>query len=140
MKVKIAVVANAGPISDTISLLKICQWPQPSIRAASSSSLGMARMNWTIKNTKNASVARNFGRINGTNVFTHPSELKRMYCGTTTTWKGNMRVSSMMANHKPLSRNFSRANAYAARVQANRLPAMAPTTTMAELMMYWPKG
>ncbi len=97
-------------------------------------------MNWTIKNTKNASVARNLGKISGTKVFTQPSELKRMYCGTTTTWKGSMSVSSMMANHSPLSRNFSRANAYAASVQANRLPAMAPITTMAELMMYWPKG
>ena len=73
MKVKIAVVAIAGPISGTISLLKICQWPQPSIVAASSSSLGMPRMNWTIKNTKNASVARNLGKISGTNVFTQPN-------------------------------------------------------------------
>ena len=45
-----------------------------------------------------------------------------------------------MANHSPRSRNFSRANAYAASVQANRLPAIAPITTMKELMMYWPKG
>ena len=97
-------------------------------------------MNWTIKNTKNASVARNLGKISGTNVFTKPSALNRMYCGTTTTWKGSMSVNSMMANHSPRSRNFSRANAYAARVQANRLPAIAPITTMKELMMYWPKG
>ena len=71
----------------------------------------MPRMNWTIKNTKNASVARNLGKISGTNVFTQPNWLKRMYCGTTSTWKGSMSVSSMMANHSPLSRNFSRANA-----------------------------
>src|SRR5829696_3836608 len=94
----------------------------------------------TIKNTKNASVARNLGRIRGTNVFTQPSWLKMMYCGTTTTWKGSMIVISMIANHSVFSRNCSRANAYAASVQANRLPAIAPTTTMAELMMYVPKG
>ncbi len=92
-------------------------------------------MNWTIKNTKNASVARNLGRISGTNVFTQPNWLKMMYCGTTTTWKGSMIVISMIANHSVFSRNFSRANAYAAREQENRLPAMAPITTMAELMM-----
>src|SRR5215211_5897527 len=140
MNVKIAVVAIAGPISGSMTLLKIFQWPQPSIRAASSSSRGIPRMNWTIKNTKNASVARNLGKISGTNVFTKPSWLKMMYCGTITTWKGSMIVNSMIENHNPLNRNFSRANAYAASVQANRLPAMAPTTTMNELMMYWPKG
>src|SRR5215207_9623244 len=140
MNVKIAVVAIAGPISGSMTLLKIFQWPQPSIRAASSSSLGMPRMNWTIKNTKNASVARNLGKISGTNVFTQPSWLKTMYCGTTTTWKGSMIVNSMMANHSDLSRNCSRANAYAASVQANKLPAIPPMTTMAELMMYWPNG
>src|SRR5215207_6991910 len=140
MNVKIAVVAIAGPISGSMTLLKIFQWPQPSMRAASSSSLGMPRMNCTIKKMKNASTARNLGKISGTNVFTHPNALKMMYCGTTTTWKGSMSVNSMMANHNPRSRNCSRANAYAASVQANRLPAMAPTTTMKELMMYWPKG
>ena len=85
MKVKIAVVAIAGPISGSITREKIRQCPQPSIRAASSSSRGMPRMNCTIKKTKNASVARNFGRISGTKVFTQPSALNTMYCGTTTT-------------------------------------------------------
>ena len=41
----------------------------------------------------------------------------------------------MIENHSVLSRNFSRANAYAASEQANRLPATAPITTIAELMM-----
>ena len=97
-------------------------------------------MNCTIKKTKNASVARNLGRISGTNVFTKPRLLKMMYCGTTTTWMGSMIVNSMIENHTVLNRNFSRANAYAARVQESRLPAIAPITTMAELMMYQPKG
>src|SRR6476620_5959553 len=100
----------------------------------------MPRMNWTIKNTKNASVARNFGRISGTNVFTNPSLLKMMYCGTITTWIGSMTVTSMIENHIVLNRNFSRANAYAANEHANRLPATAPITTIAELMMYWLNG
>src|SRR5829696_2285561 len=94
----------------------------------------------TIKNTKNTSVARNLGKISGTKVFTQPNWLKMMYCGTTTTWKGSMIVISMIANHIAFSRNCSRAKAYAASVQANRLPAIAPITTMAELMIYVPKG
>ena len=63
-------------------------------------------MNWTIKNTKNASVARNLGRISGTNVFTQPNWLKMMYCGTTTTWNGSMIVISMIAKNSVLNRNL----------------------------------
>ena len=48
----------------------------------------------------------------------HPASLlNRMYCGTTTTWNGSMIVTSMIANHSVLSRNCSRANAYAASEQ-----------------------
>ncbi len=42
-------------------------------------------MNCTIKKTKNASVARNLGSTSGMKVFTQPSQLKMMYCGTTIT-------------------------------------------------------
>src|SRR3954447_4122012 len=135
MKVKMAAVARAGPISGMITREKIRQCPQPSIRAASSNSRGMPRMNCTMRNTKKASVAKNLGRISGTNVFTQPRLLNKMYCGTNTTWIGSMTVTSMIENSTVLSRNFNRANAYAANEQANRLPATAPTTTIAELMM-----
>ena len=111
MKVKIAVVASAGPISGTITRRKIFPCPQPSIRAASSSSRGMPRMNWTIKNTKNASVARNLGSTSGMKVLIQPSWLNRMYCGTTTTWIGSMIVTSMIENQSVFPRNFSRAKA-----------------------------
>ena len=46
----------------------------------------------------------------------------------------------MIENHSVSHRNCSRANAYAAIEQANRLPAKAPTTTIAELIMYWLNG
>ncbi|GAA3771388.1 hypothetical protein GCM10022225_68240 [Plantactinospora mayteni] len=49
MKVKIAVVAKAGMQSGMITLQKVRKGPQPSIRAASSSSRGSARMNCTIR-------------------------------------------------------------------------------------------
>src|SRR5919107_1305232 len=103
------------------------------MRAASSNSLGMPRMNCTIRNTKNASVARNLGRISGMKVSTQPSWLKMMYCGTTTTWNGSMIVTSMIENHSVLNRN--RANAYAANEHDNRFPMMAPITTIAEFSM-----
>ena len=68
-------------------------------------------------------------------VSTQPSWLNRMYCGTTTTWMGSMIVISMIENHSVFSRNCSRAKAYAASEHDNRLPTMAPITTIAELRM-----
>ena len=62
---KMAVVARAGMISGTMIDEKIRKCPQPSIDAASSSSLGIVRMNCMIKNTKNASTPKNFGTISG---------------------------------------------------------------------------
>ena len=105
------VVAMAGVISGMMTRLKICQWPQPSMRAASSSSLGRPRMNCTIKNTKNASVASSLGSTSGMNVFTQPNWLNRMYCGTMITCIGSMIVSSMMPKKMFLNLNFSRAKA-----------------------------
>jgi hypothetical protein len=87
------VVAIAGPISGSITREKIRQW-----RSRRSGGLvqlrGDAPDELTIKKTKNASVARNLGRISGTNVFTKPRWLKMMYCGTTTTWMGSMIVTA----------------------------------------------
>ena len=72
----------------------------------------MPRMNWTMRKTKNASVARNFGTISGRyGVSTQPSCLNRMYCGMISTWSGSSSVPIMMANQSPRSRKRSRANA-----------------------------
>ena len=60
------------------------------MRAASSSSRGMPRMNCTMRKTKNASVARSFGTISGRNVLIQPSWENMMYCGTMITWIGSM--------------------------------------------------
>src|SRR5579871_3834434 len=56
-----------------------------------------------------------------------------MYCGTRTTWKGNMIVPSMRANRTGLSRNCSRAKAYAASEHENRFPTTDRTAITAEL-------
>ena len=68
-------------------------------------------MNCTIRKTKNASVASSFGRISGMKVFVKPSCEKMMYCGTITTWIGNMIVSSMIAKKPDLPLNCRRAKA-----------------------------
>ena len=86
MKVKMAVVARAGTVSGSTTRKKIWSGVAPSMYAASSSSRGMPRTNWTIRNTKNASVARNLGTTSGRIVFTHPSCWKNTYWGITTTW------------------------------------------------------
>jgi hypothetical protein len=102
MNVKIAVVASAGSDIGMMIRQKMPLWPQPSMRAASSSSRGMPRMNCTIRKTKNASVASSFGTISGQYVLIQSSCENRMYCGTITTWIGSMIVPSMMANHSRL--------------------------------------
>ena len=71
----------------------------------------MPRMNWTMRNTKNASVARSLGTISGQKVFTQPICENRMYCGTMITWNGSMMVSSMMPKNSFLPLNCSRAKA-----------------------------
>ncbi|MCY1250768.1 hypothetical protein D9M72_644380 [compost metagenome] len=68
-------------------------------------------MNWTIRNTKNASVARSLGTISGQKVFTQPICENRMYWGTITTWNGSMMVSSMMPKKIFLPLNCSLAKA-----------------------------
>ena len=54
--------------------------------AASSISRGMPRKNCTIRKTKKASIARNFGTISGRNEFTQPNFRNITYCGTSVTW------------------------------------------------------
>jgi len=71
----------------------------------------MPRMNWTIRNTKNASVASSLGTNSGQKVFTQPICENRMYCGTITTWNGSMMVNSMMPKNSRLPVNWSRAKA-----------------------------
>jgi hypothetical protein len=111
MKVKMAVVASAGMQSGMITRQYVPKYPHPSISAASSSSTGRLRMNWTIRKMKNASVAKNLGTMSGRNVLIQPSSLNRMYWGTITTWIGSMIVPSMMAKQTRLNGNSNRANA-----------------------------
>src|SRR5262245_26133823 len=73
-----AVVTSAGTASGTMIRRNTPAFEHPSIIAASSSSLGRLRKNCTSRNTKNASVAKNFGTMIGRNVPTHPKVLNRI--------------------------------------------------------------
>ena len=111
MNAKIELVTRAGFISGSMIERKIRTCPAPSMRAASSSSRGRLRMNWTMRNTKNASVARNLPISSGMNVSTRPSRLNTMYCGMITTWNGSSSVPIMSAKKMFRPGNSIRANA-----------------------------
>ena len=112
MNAKIALVIRAGFISGRMIDQKIRTCPAPSMRAASSSSRGMLRMNWTIRKTKNASVARNLPISSGMNVSTRPSRLNRMYCGMIThVERQQQRADHQRRRRRCGPRNSMRANA-----------------------------
>lgn len=95
-------------------------------------------MNWTIRKTKNASVASRCGTISGRYGHgppTQPNERNITNCGTISTWLGSSNVPIMMANQKPRSRNRSRAKAYA----ASRHDVQFATTVSAATMKLFRK-
>ena len=65
MNVKMAVAASAGLESGRMIRKKMPKWPHPSMRAASLSSSGIARKNWTSRKMKKASVASSLGTMKG---------------------------------------------------------------------------
>ena len=99
----------------------------------------MPRKNCTIRKTKKASTARNFGATSGRMVLTQPSSRNSTYCGISVTWPGSIRVISIMANQKfrPLKR--SRAKAKAAIEQAIRLPMTQVIEITSEFQKKVPK-
>jgi len=64
VKAKIAAVSRAGLISGRMTRKNMPALLHPSIWAASSISMGMPRMNWTIMKTKNG-LPKNRGRMRG---------------------------------------------------------------------------
>jgi hypothetical protein len=114
--------------------------PQPSIRAASSRVVGIVRMNWTSRNTKNVSTARYFGARIGSPVPTQPNRRNRMYCGTIVAWNGSMIVSSMIANSTLLKGKRSRAKANAARLHDTTFPTTASEQSASEFTKKLPNG
>ena len=111
MNEKIAQVMRAGLISGMMMAQKMRRCPAPSMRAASSMSRGICRMNCTSRKTKNASVARNFGRTSGQKVSIMSRVLNSRYWGMITTWNGSSRVPIIAAKRIPRPLNCTRAKA-----------------------------
>ena len=72
LKTKIATIIRAGLDSGRMIRQKTPQLEQPSIRAASSRSVGMLKKNWRSRKVKNGP-PKKFGTIRGRNVSTQPS-------------------------------------------------------------------
>ena len=104
----------------------------PSIIAASSISLGKARINCVIRKTKKPSVAKNFGTISGKYVLTQPNWLYIIYCGISFTWIGSINVPNININQIFFSGNWSLLKAYAANEHDNKLPITAKKTIKKE--------
>ena len=68
-------------------------------------------------------------------MFTQPSLLNKMYCGTSVTCVGSISVTSIVAYAIRRPMKFSRANANAARLQENTLPMIASTEMNSEFSM-----
>jgi hypothetical protein len=134
MNEKMAVVTIAGRASGSMTWRKIPYGEQPSILAASSSSAGIPRMNCTMRNTKNASVANSLGTISGNGVSIQPRNLNSTNCGTIRTWWGSSRVAMTNANHMPRSGKRSRANANAVTTHDAQLATTTPAA-MTRLLM-----
>ena len=93
MKVRIISVIQAGRIIGRTILKKEYFSPAPSIRAASSTSSGMAEMNWPIRNTPKEVLIS--GRISAQKVSSMPVFAISMYWGSAVT-SGRNRMANTM--------------------------------------------
>src|SRR5262245_38528279 len=98
-KVKMMTVAMAGLLRGTITFQITCQTFAPSIRAASSSSLGIEEKNCRNMKIKKA-LPKNERMNKGQSVFTILSRVKNSYTGTRVTGKGSIIVLNSTRNRK----------------------------------------
>ena len=114
-------MASAGSESGSTILNRIPSREVPSIRAASSSSIGSVRKNWRSMKMPNA--LHRLGTIRPPTLSTIPSFLTIRNVGMSRTWKGTISVARSTTNRTFRPKKRIRANAYAARLQNSRLPA-----------------
>ena len=124
-------MAIAGPSSGRMMRKKIFSSPAPSMRPASTRSLGRPLMNCRMRNTPK-DPTRN-GRISPGSVLARPMLATSTKSGTKVTTPGIIRVARMRAKMTFLPRKLSIANAYPTAEQKSRLPAVTVTATMVEL-------
>ena len=125
----------------------MCHGFAPSTRAASASSVGIARKNWRSRNVPNAP-PRNAPTQSGSCV---PIQLPLAEAGcgsrrnstkfgTRTTWNGMMSVTSRRAKSGSRKRKRSVAKAKAAMEQLMSCPIVLSDASLTELMKNWPNG
>jgi len=112
MNVNRATTASAGFASGSRTSVKIRTSEQPSILAASLSSIGMVLKNCRSKKIENA-LPKKAGTQSGRKEPTQPSHLKRPNVGTIKTGKGTIMVASVTAKKKSRPGQRRRAKAYA---------------------------
>jgi len=105
-----AAVKSAALESGSKIRTRISNEPQPSMVAASSSSLGTPRKNCISMKMKNGPPPKIVGTINGRYVSIHLKPLNMIYLGTSVTAAGSIMVEIMMENRGPLPLNWNRAN------------------------------
>ena len=104
-----ASVASAGPESGNTMRTSVPSREQPSIRAASSSSIGSVRKNCRMRKIPNG-VTR-LGRISAPSESTSPRWRMIRKIGIITTWNGIISVASSRTNSTSRPKKRSRANA-----------------------------
>ena len=105
----IASVASAGNESGKTILNRIPSREVPSIRAASSSSIGSVRKNW--RNMKIPNALHRLGMIRPPTLSTSPRCLTIRNVGISRTWNGTISVASSTTNSTSRPKNLNRANA-----------------------------
>ena len=120
---------RAGRTSGNTTRHQMANSLDPSMRAASSSSLGTPTVYWRIKKIPNAPTA-----LGTKSAWYELNQLKLLMiwnCGTSSTWNGIMSVASMMVNSTFLKRKSYLAKANPAR-ELNSTDSVVPiaATTM----------
>ena len=103
------------------------KYPQPSMRAASSSSLGIVEKNWRIKKTPKT--LNNPGSTRPMSVSVRPNLTMSLNRGMMKICPGTIISASMHKNSRFLPGKRSRSNAYAQMVTINSWPIIISTVT-----------
>ena len=96
-------------------------------------------MCWVMRKMKNA-LPKNAGTHSGFSVLYQCSDFQMMKPGIIVTWLGSIIVASKRRNAIDLPGQFSRANAYATKLDENSEPTVTSTTSNSELVMYRQNG
>src|SRR5688500_5434216 len=129
MNVNTPSIAAAGLAAGSATCQNARHRLQPSIRAASTSSSGMASSRYCrIQNTPNA-VTR-FGTITASSSPAQPNSAIAMYSGMIPNWVGTASVATTNRNSTPRPRNRNLANANPASVDSRTTDSVTVPETM----------